>query len=353
MKTQEDQLEILFCSPKGLSYREIARRNGCDPRTAKKYVEHPELIGKARAAVPRMSLVDDYRDQIEAYLSDEYGNHRASWIHDQLVKCGFAGGYEIVKRAVRKVKAREQHLAYVRFETLPGHQAQVDFGEFVVTQADGTSKKYFLFAMILGFSRRLFACLLERCDLPSFLAAHMLAFEHFGGVPAEILYDRMRNVYIRELCDTQDDGSRSIGVGRPVFTQALMTLAVHYGFRLQVAPAYAPWVKGKIERPMDFVRESWWCGYEFSDLAVANRDLFAWLTLKDQRVHGTTHERVDVRFAREKPHLHALPPASCDVSLRLTRQVRKDCTISVDGNRYLVPRARGGNRLVASSWIGA
>jgi transposase len=344
LKTQEKQLEILFCSPKDLSYREIGRKVGCDPRTAKKYIQHPELIGKPRQTRPRPSLVDAYHDQIDAFLNDVEGNHRASWIYDQLVKIGFTGGYEIVKRRVRQLKGRKQQLAYVRFETMPGEQAQVDFGEFMVAQPDGTSKKYYLFAMILGYSRKLFACLLERCDLPNFLEAHILAFEHLGGVPQEVLYDRMRNVYIRDVCGARADGDLP-GVSRPMFTQSLVTLAVHYGFAPRVAPAYAAWVKGKIERPMDFVRESWWCGYGFSDLHTANTDLAEWLALKEQRVHGTTHERVDARFEREKPHLHALPPHRCDVSLRLTRPVHKDCTISVDGNRYVVAHTLVGREV--------
>jgi transposase len=323
------------------SYREIARNQGCDPRTAKKYSEHPELLGQPRQTAPRPSKVDPFLDQIEAYLDDRYGNQRATWINEQLVKAGFDGGYEIVKRAVRKIKGRKQRLAYVRFESMPGEQAQVDFGEFLVTLPDGSVKKYYLFAMILGYSRKLFACLLERCDLPSFLEAHILAFEHFGGVPHEVLYDRMRNVYVRNICETDEPGP--LGMGRPVFTQALMTLAVHYGFVPQVAPAYAAWVKGKIERPMNFVRESWWCGYAFSDLQSANKDLAAWLTLKEARVHGTTHERITVRFEREKPHLQALPPQRCDVSLRLTRSVHKDCTISVDANKYILPHTLVGH----------
>jgi transposase len=174
----EQQMQIILGKGKELSFREIARLNGCDPRTAKKYIEHPELIGKPRQSVPRGSLVDEFRDQIEAYLADEHGNHRATYIYDQLVTAGYMGCYELVKRAVHSINGRKQRLAYVRFETMPGFQAQVDFAEFSVTLADGTVKKYFLFAMILGYSRKLFACLLERCDLPSFLEAHILAFEY-------------------------------------------------------------------------------------------------------------------------------------------------------------------------------
>jgi len=246
---------------------------------------------------------------------------------------------------VRRIKGSKQQLAYVRFETGPGEQAQVDFGEFTVTLMDGTVKRYFLFAMILGYSRKLYACLLDRCDLPSFLEAHIQAFEHLGGVPEEILYDRMRNVYVRRLCETPDAGSEALGVGKPLFTQSLMTLAVHYGFKPAVAPAYAAWVKGKIERPLEFLRESWWRGYEFTSLETANLDLADWLVLKDQRIHGTTRETITARFDRERPHLRALPPSRCDVSMRLTRQVRKDCTISVDANRYILPHTLVGQTL--------
>jgi hypothetical protein len=96
---------------------------------------------------------------------------------------------------------------------------------------------------------------------------------------------------------------------------------------------------------MDFVRESWWRGYEFTNLETANLDLTDWLALKDQRIHGTTHEQITVRFDRERPHLRALPPSRCDVSMRLTRQVRKDCTISVDANRYILPHTLVGHTL--------
>jgi transposase len=330
LKTLEDQLDIVSYRGTGLSRRQIAQKVGCDPRTVKRYLEHPELVNRPRqAAAARPSLVDPYRDQIAAYLTED-PDYRASWIYDRLRSHGYTGGYELVKRAVRVVKGQRQQLAYVRFETEPGQQAQVDFGEFQVTMPDGSIKKYYLFGMVLGYSRKLFTTLLERCDLPSFLEAHIQAFAYLGGVPHEILYDRMRNVFLREFC------------GKAEFTQGLVTLAVHYGFTPRVAPAYAAWVKGKIERPMDYLRESFWRGYAFIDLETANRDLCAWLTEKEQRVHGTTHERIDVRFAREKPSLLALPPQPCDVSLRLTRPVWKDCTISVEGNRYVVPHTLVG-----------
>ena len=86
-------MDLLFSKRKGLSFREAGRVNGCDPRTAKKYIEHPELLGKARQSASRGSLVDSYSDLIAGYLKDEHGNHRATWIYDQMVKSGYCGGY--------------------------------------------------------------------------------------------------------------------------------------------------------------------------------------------------------------------------------------------------------------------
>lgn len=334
MKTVEDQVDISHYHRQGLSQRQIARKVGCDPRTVKKYVAHPELLGQPRRGAPRASKLDAYRERITQYLTED-DRYQATWIYDRLVQQGYTGGYEMVKIAVRAQKQERQRLAYQRFETEPGQQAQVDFGEFQVTNPDGTITKYFLFALILGYSRMLYAELLERCDLPSFLDALQRACQALGGVPAELLFDRMRNVFIKHEA------------GKDHFTQGLMTLAVHYGFTPRVAPAYAPFVKGKIERPMAFIREGWWRGYAFTDLARANRDLQDWLARKAQRVHGTTHERVDERFAREALCLGPLPPTPCDVSLRLPRRVWKDCTIAVDGNRYVVPHTLVGREVVA------
>ena len=109
----------------------------------------------------------------------------------------------------------------------------MDFGDFKVVEPGGSEKTLYKFSMILGFSRTPYCEFLERCDMTSFLDAHQRAFAHFGGVCAEILYDRMKNVFIRKLA------------GKTQFTQGLMTLADHYGFEPKVAPAYCPWVKGK------------------------------------------------------------------------------------------------------------
>jgi transposase len=332
MISRGTKVDINYFQRQGHSYREIARKTGRDRRTVKRYAENPELIGQARTKVERPSILDPFVPVIESWLEED-GQYQASWILDQIRKLGYTGGYTIVKDLVRGIKQERNRIAYLRFETEPGRQAQVDFGDFKVVEPDGSETILYKFSMILGFSRAPYEEFLDRCDMTGFLDAHQRAFAHFGGVPAEILYDRMRNVFIKKLA------------GKTQFTQGLMALADHYGFTPKVAPAYSPWVKGKVERPMGTIREGFWRGYQFTDIETANRDLMAFNEEKSHRIHGTTGEKVCDMFASEKPFLMPLPRTSCDVSMRLYRKVEKDCTISVEGSRYEVPHTLVGKKI--------
>ena len=328
-------MDIMLLHRQGLSQRQIANRLGIHRDTVKHYIaNHEAALGIAgRKLQPRTSKLDPFMENIEVWLKEDI-NYTGTWIYDHLMKMGFDGSYEIVKRKVSAIKEERQRIAYIRFETEPGRQAQVDFGEFQVDLPDGSIKKLYLFCMILGYSRKQFAVLTERCDLPTFLECHIAAFAHFGGVPSEILYDRMKNVYIGKIA------------GKDKFNDTLTAFALHYGFKPEVAPPYAAWVKGKVERPFLFIREGFWRGYGFISMQLANRDLTAWLAAKDERIHGTTHEKVSARFERERPYLHAAPSNAFDTSWRVYRKVRKDCTISFESNLYVVPHTLVGKEVI-------
>lgn len=326
-------MDIITLYRKGLKKRAIARKLGISRNTVDKYIANPELVFEPPEPRNRKSLLDPYNDNIKAWMEED-SEYTAAWIYDRLMNMGFIGSYEIVKRRVRRFKDNYHKVAYMRFETEPGYQAQVDFGEFQVARPDGSVTKLYLFAMILGYSRKMYAELIERCDLPNFLDCHIHAFEYFGGVPEQILYDRMKNVYIGEIA------------GKKKFNDALMGFALHYGFKPEVAPAYAAWVKGKIERPYSFIREGFWRGYGFICIETANLDLLAWLSKKDKRNHGTTHEKVTERFYREKPHLNLLPPQPFDTSYRIYRKVYKDCTVRFESNSYVVPHTLVGQQII-------
>lgn len=332
MLKKEEIVDIHILSKQGLSRRKIAETLGLSRNTVRKCLERPTLeVPVIRRHRP--SQLDPFIPTLERFLKED-PKVSAQWIFERLKPMGYGGSYEQVKRKVAGIKDERSQEAYEAFETEPGRQAQVDYGEFQV-ELDGQNKRtYYLFAMILGYSRRLYAELSERCDLVGFLEAHIRAFEFFGGVPSEVLYDRMKNVYLGRFA------------GKERFNDALLSLAAHYGFRPLVAPPYAPWVKGKVERPFHYVRENFWRGYGFTSLERTGVDLSHWLREKEERIHGTTHELVRVRFERERPRLLALPPTVPDTSLKAFRTVRKDCTVVYEGNRFVVAHRLVGKQVL-------
>jgi len=109
---------------------------------------------------------------------------------------GYTGGYDTVKTFVRSIKSRLQRQAFIRFETIPGLQGQVDWADFQVIQPTGQVLTYYLFIMVLGFSRAIYAELVKTCTMQTFMDAHIRAFKYLGGVPMEILYDNLKHVVI-------------------------------------------------------------------------------------------------------------------------------------------------------------
>lgn len=162
-------MDILALYKSGLTQRDIVRKLGISRNTVKKYIENPESCLKDKEPHQREGILDTYHGTIKAWLDeDEY--YKATWIYDRLVNQGYTGSYETVKRKVGKLKKHKHKIAYMRFETDPGHQAQVDFGEFQVELPNGSIKKLYLFSMILGYSRKIYTEFIEQCDMPSWPA---------------------------------------------------------------------------------------------------------------------------------------------------------------------------------------
>jgi transposase len=324
MITTEAFMDILALHRQGQSMRQIAKQLGIHRDTVKKYI-----IGKGppryRKRKRRESILAPFHQMIRDWLEET--DYRATTIFDKVRALGYTGGYDMVRYFVREVKEEKAQQAYIRFETEPGRQAQMDWADFKVVSPDGSSFFIHLFEMILGFSRALFCCFVERCTLEAFMDSHIQAFRYLGGVPVEILYDNMRNVV-----------SRDRKTGEATFNREFAGFAAHYGFTPKACPPYSPWVKGKVERPIDYIRERFWRGYVFESVEKANRDLMAWLeTVANLRKHGTHKQPVIVRWEQEKPFLGPLPAGDYDTSVKVFRKVYKDCQVAYNTNRYIVP----------------
>jgi transposase len=323
MITEEAFMDIVALQRQGHSIRFIAKKLGMHRNTVKKFIEGRRFPAYDRSK-RGISILAPFARLILDWLSQD--DYRASWVFERLKQIGYGGSYETVKKFVRPIKEQQARIAYARFETMPGLQAQVDWADFQIAEPNGKASTVYLFILVLGYCRAIYAEFVHRCTLESFLDAHIRAFHYLGGVPAELLYDNMKHVVIRHL------------VGKVKFNPELLHFAQHYGFAPKACPPYAAWVKGKVERPVDYIRESFWRGYAFNELPSANRDLHHWLdTVANRRIHGTHRQPVIDRWQQEKPQLGPLPAADYDTSLKVFRKVYKDCQVSYDTNRYLLP----------------
>ena len=321
---------ILELHRQGLSISAIARRTGRDPKTVRKYIERgleppaygPRQVGRPSKLAP---YLDYLRERIAAFPE-----LTAVRLTREIRERGYSGAYTAVKRFVAAIRPNNQPKPFeVRFETPPGCQAQVDFARFVTTFTDEPeiSRIVWLFSLVLGYSRHIFARFVMHQDLQTLLRCHMLAFSAIGGVPIEILYDRMKTAVIGEDAD-----------GNIVYNRSLISLGRHYGFIPRACRPYRAKTKGKVERPFSYIRQDFFLARTFRNLDDLNAQLDDWLaTVANVRLHGTTQRIVAEAFAAEKAELQSLPAVPFDELLRLERRVSHDGLVSIGGNYYSVP----------------
>jgi transposase len=319
---------ILELHRQGLKVSAIARQTGLDRKTVRKYIARglePPTYGPRE---PRQKSTTAFLPYLRERLA-AFPGLTAVRLWRELRERGYDGGYTAVKRAVREMRPDPVKPFEVRFETPPGEQAQVDFARFVVTFTDepGLTRIVWLFSLVLGHSRLIWARFVVHQDLQTVLRCHIAALEAIGGAPREILYDRMKTAVIGEDVD-----------GLVVYNRALLDLARHYGFQPRACRPYRAKTKGKVERPFRYIREDFFLARTFRNLDDLNEQLSHWLsTVANPRVHATTKRIVNEAFAAEKPFLKPLPLTPYRAVLKLERRVSHEGLISVGGNLYSVP----------------
>jgi transposase len=320
---------ILDLYRQGVSVSVIARRVGLDRKTVRRYIARglePPVYGPRKPRVTQLQRFESYlRERLAAF--PELTGRR---LHRELRELGYSGSYSTLTDFLRDIRPPTAPEFERRFETPPGRQAQVDFAHFrtVFTEAPGSERVLWLFSFVLGHSRMMWGRFVLRQDMQTLLRCHAAAFEALGGVPAEILYDRMRTVFHRE--DTEG--------GHIVYNATLRAFAEHYGYQPRACRPYRAKTKGKVERPFRYVREDFFLGGCFRNLDDLNAQFRHWLDeVANRRTHATTHRVVAEHFAEEQPKLLALPAGPFQAVLRLERRITRDGMVSVGGNLYSVP----------------
>ena len=321
-------------------WEEIHRQHFEQGETITSIAKHMELD---RKTVRRCLKARSWRPYRRAEKTDTLLAEHAQWLRwrapqvrysarilyqELLAQRGYRGSYETVKRFVAPLRefAFSDALTQTRFETAPGQQSQIDWGQARVMLKHGPDTVR-IFVLTLGFSRRAFYCVYPDERLGQFLEAHERAFEHFGGLTAEHLYDRPRTV-----CAPRHGG----GV---VWNPTFKSFAEYWGFEPRLCRPYRAQTKGKVESGVKYVKRNFLPGRSFVDIVDLTEQLEEWnATVADRRVHGTTHEVPLLRFARE--HTHLLPThrhRSFLTDTKVSRIVARDWLVSFRTNRYSVP----------------
>ena len=193
MIATEVYMDILALKRQGHSLRAIAKKLDIHRKTVKKHLESNSFPTYSRTSA-KPSILEPYHQIIQDFLDED--DYQTTWIFERLKRMGYVCSYDTLKVFVRSIKEQKCRIAYTRFETEPGLQAQVDWGDFKIVDNAGQTTPVYGFVMVLGFSRAMYVEFVERCTLESFMDCHLRAFQQLRGVPAEILYDNMKHVVI-------------------------------------------------------------------------------------------------------------------------------------------------------------
>ena len=322
---------ILELHRQGVAVSAIARRVGLDRKTVRRYIARglePPVYGPRKPRTTQLLRFERYLRERVAACPRLTGRR----LHRELRDLGYTGGYTILTEFLRGIRPAAAPEFEVRFETPPGRQAQVDFAHFrtAFTDEPGAEHVVWLFSFVLGHSRMLWGRFVLHQDLQTLLRCHAAAFEALGGVPEQILYDRMRTVFSRE----------DLEAGHIVYNRTLLEFARHYGYLPKACKPYRAKTKGKVERPFRYIREDFFLGRGFRNLDDLNTQFHQWLDrVANVRVHATTRRVVAEHFAEERPALQQLPAGPFQAVLRLERRITRDGMVSVDGNLYSVPNS--------------
>src|SRR6266487_1229158 len=253
----------------GLSKTAIAARVGLSRRTLYRWLAQGKLDGDLDATTvrypARRTKLDPYKPLIEERLFDE------------VQAAGYAGRLTQLRDFVRQIRPRPEPEPLVRFETPPGHQAQVDWARCPLPWG----VRWGLF-VVLGDSRLLWLQFFARQTLRSLMSGLEAAFHYIGGVPAELLFDQLKAVILED---------RRPGGGRVLENPEFLRFAAHWGFRIRACRPYRAQTKGKVERPVRYVRHSFLYGRSFAGDADLNAQALQWLDqVANRRVHATTRE---------------------------------------------------------------
>lgn len=303
----------------------IASELGIHPDTVWRAIERERGTEQARSV--RASVLDPYK----AFLAEVLERHprlRSTRLFEMIRQRGYTGSVVVLRRYVRTVRPSPKKEAFFRLHILPGEQAQVDWGHFGKIRVGNTERSLSCFVLVLSWSRGLYARFALDQTQESFLRGHVEAFHALGGVPRALLYDNLKSVVLERVGD------------HVRFHPRILELAGHYHFIPKPCAPYRGNEKGRVERTIRYLRDSFFAARNFSSLADLNQQLRTWIdSVANEREVPGDPERRTVREAltEEQPLLLSLPEHVFPSDLVRPASVGKTPYVRFDGNDYSVP----------------
>lgn len=275
--------------------------------------------------LPRPTPVAPYLGFIQQTLQ-EHPRLRATRIHEMLRVRGYTGGVRPVRRQVAELRPRRIE-AFLELRTFPGEQAQVDWAHFGKVAVPGGQRALSCFVMTLSFSRALYLEFFFDQTQENFLRGHVRAFVHFAGVPRIVLYDNLKAAVLERF-------------GSAVrYHPRLLELSAHYHCEPRACGVRRGNEKGRVERAIRYIRESFFAARTFATLADFNAQAWRWRDeiSQERRWVQDPQRRVADVLAEEQAHLLPLPTHPFDTDRLVSLRAGKTIYVPFDGNRYSIP----------------
>lgn len=310
----------------------IAHQLGVHPSTVQRVLAQ---AGQMPAPTLKPSILDPYMPLMRKTL-DEYPTLTAARLFHMLKARGFQGSEAHLRAVVQRIRPRPKAEAYLRLKTLPGEQAQVDWAHFGKIRVGNAERKLYGFVMALSWSRAVFLHFYLGHDHTAFfLRGHQEAFAFFGGVPRTLLYDNLKSAVLERA-------------GTAIrFNPRLLEFASHYRFEPKPVNVARGNEKGRVERAIRYIRDSFFAARQFDDLADLNAQALAWCSgiASERRCTEDPTLTVGAALVEERPRLLALPDTPFDTDERVEVRVGKTPYVRFDLNDYSVPHDRVGRSL--------
>jgi transposase len=308
----------------GLSARHIGRMMRLDKKTVRRAIMLERFQDKRGNSGGGELKLAPYVKDIAEFL-EKYPAISGQRIYEEILKRGYTGKITILRDYLRNARIYTRP-AYLRIETLPAEQAQVDWADCGSIKVGEYSRKLSCFVMVLSYSRLMYLEFTLSQRMETFMNCHVNAFKFFEGIPQKILYDNLKSVVL-------------VRFGREIrFNPRFEVFRGHYMFEAIPCNPGCANEKGKVENGIKYVKRNFMVGRVFKSFSDLKAQSVEWRDkTANNRIHGTTRKQPSELYLLERDKLRKLAANDYDTSIVIPTKSSKDCRVTFDTNTYSVP----------------